>query len=50
MDNTTNINDNIEKFSEIFKSLDLNDKSDKQKVTFVSTEKWINQLGRRINS
>ncbi len=46
-----NINDNSNIFSEIFKNFQKqeNDKEDIL-VAFVSTEKWIEQLGRRIIS
>ena len=49
MDNTTVINDNLKNFSEIFKTLNLDQKNNEiENTKFVSTEKWLDQLGRRI--
>ena len=49
--NDININDNSNIFSEIFKNFQSqgNDKENIL-VKFVSTEKWLEQLGRRIIS
>ena len=46
--NDININDKFNFFSEIFKTLKNNQKLDEKKVyIFISTEKWLEQLGRR---
>ena len=46
----TNINDNSKIFSDIFKDLDVDEKNDSKITKFVSTEKWLAQLGKRTIS
>tara|TARA_B100001175_G_C19311762_1_gene543373 strand:+ start:673 stop:822 length:150 start_codon:yes stop_codon:yes gene_type:complete len=48
--NDININDNSYIFSEIFKNFKKEDQKENILVKFVSTEKWLEQLGRRITS
>ena len=43
----TNINDNSKIFSDIFKDLDKDGKINSEITEFVSTEKWLAQLGKR---
>ncbi len=50
-DNNNNINDNIKKFSQIFDKFSSYEKiNEENNLLFISTEKWIAQLGRRITS
>tara|TARA_Y100001970_G_C13936964_1_gene701181 strand:- start:424 stop:582 length:159 start_codon:yes stop_codon:yes gene_type:complete len=50
-DNNNNINDNIKKFSEIIDNFSLKEKNyEDNNILFISTEKWVSQLGRRITS
>ena len=46
----TNINDNSKIFSDIFKDLDDDEKIKSEITSFVSTEKWLAQLGKRATS
>ena len=46
----TNINDNSNIFSDIFKDLDVDEKNNSEITKFVSTEKWLAQLGKRTIS
>ena len=49
--NDININDKSNFFSEIFKNYqDVDSKNDDLEEKFVSTEKWLEQLSRRITS
>ena len=48
--NDININDNSYIFSEIFKNFQKEEKKESTLVKFVSTEQWLDQLGRRITS
>ena len=44
------INDNFKIISDIFKNIQSNDSNQRDELLiFVSTEKWVSQLGRRIN-
>ena len=49
-DNNNNINDNIKKFSQIFENYSYDKTNEENNLLFISTEKWIAQLGRRITS
>ena len=45
------INDKSKFFSEIFKNFQDNEKKDDEILSkFVSTEKWLNQLSKRVTS
>ena len=45
-----NINDKIKKFSDFFKNFeDKGGNKPSIEIYFVTTEKWLSQLGRRIN-
>ena len=46
----TNINDNSKIFSDIFKDLDVDGKIKIEMTNFISTEKWLAQLGKRATS
>ena len=46
----TNINDNSKIFSDIFKDLDVDGEKKVEITKFVSTEKWLAQLGKRTIS
>ncbi len=47
--NNNNINDNIKKYSQIVDILSSNENNDEKiSFLFISTEKWVAQLGRRI--
>jgi len=49
--NNNNINDNIKNFSEVIDDFSRNNNNyEKNIIPFISTEKWVAQLGRRIIS
>ncbi len=49
--NDININDKFNFFSEIFKNFQNDEKKEDQiSYNFISTEKWLEQLGRRAIS